>query len=62
MTPTNILNFLRYESTKKRIESRIDQLYDLYDVLENELTKREVMFKIRALEYKLNTLTSTTRI
>ena len=54
MKPSDIVNFIRYESTRKRIVLRIDQLYDLYDKLEDEQIKEEVMFKIRALEDKLN--------
>ena len=56
------INFLRYESTKTRIENRINQLYDLYEVLEDDELKKSVMFKIRSLEHNLNKLKSTTRI
>ena len=56
------INFLRYESTKTHIENRITQLYDLYDILEDDELKESVMFKIRSLEHKLNKLKATTHI
>ena len=62
MSTYDAINFLRYESTKTRIENRINQLYDLYDVLEDDELKQSVIFKIRSLEHKLNKLKTNTRI
>jgi hypothetical protein len=54
MRCSDILDFIRYESTRKRIILRIEQLYDLYSKLDDEAIKEEVLFKIRALEHKLD--------
>ena len=55
MKPSDIVNFIRYESTRKRIVQRIDQLYDLYTKLDDEdEVKEKVLFKIRALERRLD--------
>lgn len=54
MKPSDIINFIRYESTRKRIIQRIEQLYDLYSKLDDEEIKEEFLFKIRALEHKLD--------
>lgn len=53
----NIINQLRTEYTKRKIEDRINQLWDLHDTTDDEEVKSKVRDEIGILERKLTKIT-----
>lgn len=53
----NIINQLRTNYTKKKIEDRIEQLWDLHDTTDDEELQSRVRDEIGILERKLTRLT-----
>ena len=56
-TTRDLINYGRYKHVKKHIVERIEQLYDLYLVSEDEKLKERVMWEIEALERRLEKYT-----